>query len=166
MPRPSKNPPKQTPSSRSVPITSPADSLWFKDAIIYQLHVRSFCDSTGDGIGDFEGLTARLDYLAGLGVTCIWLLPFYASPDRDNGYDITDYYNVDPRLGTLGDFVDFTHQASERGIRVIVDLVVNHTSNQHPWFRNSRRSRDEMVLASINRALKYTAKLICRYAAG
>jgi maltose alpha-D-glucosyltransferase/alpha-amylase len=108
--------------------------LWYKTAVIYCIDVKTYVDGNGDGVGDFEGLTARLDYLAGLGVTCLWLLPFYASPDRDNGYDITDYYNVDPRLGTLGDFVDFTHQASQRGIRVIVDLVVNHTSNQHPWF--------------------------------
>src|SRR6059058_2921578 len=115
--------------------------LWYKHAVIYCLDVETFLDSNGDGIGDFEGLTARLDYLAGLGVTCLWLLPFYAPPDRDNGYDITDYYNVDPRLGTLGDFVDFTHQASERGIRVIVDLVVNHTSNQHPWFQAACDSR-------------------------
>ena len=89
------------------------------------MDVDTYFDGNGDGIGDFEGLTTRLDYLAGIGVTCLWLLPFYPTPDRDNGYDITDYYNVAPHLGTLGDFVDFTHQASERGIRVIVDLRWN-----------------------------------------
>src|SRR5581483_8629706 len=91
------------------------------------------------GVGDFSGLSSRLDYLAGLGVTCLWLLPFYPSPDRDNGYDITDFYSVDPRLGSLGDFVEFTRQADMRGIRVIIDLVINHTSNQHPWFQQARQ---------------------------
>jgi maltose alpha-D-glucosyltransferase/alpha-amylase len=118
--------------------------LWYKNAVIYCIDVDTYMDGNGDGAGDFEGLTSRLDYLAGIGVTCIWLLPFYATPDRDNGYDIMDYYSVQPRLGTLGDFVDFTHQASERGIRVIVDLVVNHTSDEHPWFQaacNDRNSK-------------------------
>jgi len=99
-------------------------------------------DANGDGIGDFIGLTKRLNHIAGLGVTCLWLLPFYPSPNRDNGYDIMDYYNVDPRLGTLGDFVEFMHQARDRGIRVIVDLVVNHTSNQHPWFQSARSDKN------------------------
>src|SRR3954469_1421424 len=99
---------------------------WYQHAIIYTLDVQTFCDSDGDGIGDFRGLTSRLDYLAGLGVTCLWLLPFYPSPDRDNEYDITDYYGVDPRLGTLGDFALFLHEAGQRGLRVLVDLVVNH----------------------------------------
>jgi len=116
--------------------------LWYKDAVIYSLDVDAFQDSNGDGIGDFRGLTRRLDYLAGLGVTCLWLLPFYPTPDRDNGYDVKDYYGVDPRLGTLGDFVEFMHQARERGIRVLVDLVVNHTSDQHPWFQSARQSKD------------------------
>jgi len=115
---------------------------WYKNAIFYSLDVETFYDSNGDGIGDFEGLTAKLDYIASLGVTCLWLLPFYPSPNRDNGYDIMDYYNVDSRLGTLGDFAEFMHQAQERGIRVLVDLVVNHTSNQHPWFQESRKSPD------------------------
>src|SRR4051794_12834718 len=96
--------------------------LWYKNAVIYCLDVDTYQDSNGDGIGDFAGLTRRLNYLAGIGVTCIWLLPFYPTPDRDNGYDISDYYNVQPEVGTLGDFVDFTHQAADRGIRVIVDL--------------------------------------------
>ena len=113
--------------------------LWYKNAVVYCLDVDTFQDSNGDGIGDFAGLTDRLTYLAGLGVTCVWLLPFYPTPDRDNGYDITDFYNVAPSLGTLGDFVDFTHQAENLGIRVIVDLVVNHTSVEHPWFQEARR---------------------------
>lgn len=109
--------------------------LWYKNSVIYCLDVKTYFDLNGDGIGDFEGLTHRLDYLMGLGITCIWLMPFYPSPNRDNGYDITDYYSVDPRLGTLGDFVEFTRQANHRGIRVIIDLVVNHTSIDHPWFQ-------------------------------
>ncbi|MBD1851805.1 alpha-amylase family protein [Leptolyngbya sp. FACHB-711] len=109
--------------------------LWYKNTIIYCLDVETFRDSDGDGVGDFPGLTECLDYLSGLGITCIWLMPFYPSPNRDNGYDVTDYYNVDSRLGTLGDFVEFTRQANHRGIRVIVDLVVNHTSTEHPWFQ-------------------------------
>jgi maltose alpha-D-glucosyltransferase / alpha-amylase len=115
--------------------------LWYKNAIVYCLNVGTFMDSNGDGIGDFVGLMRRLDYLAGLGVTCVWLMPFQASPQRDDGYDITDYYSVDPRFGTLGDFVDFTHEAKQRGIRVLIDLVVNHTSDQHPWFRDAQRSK-------------------------
>ncbi|MBD2075013.1 alpha-glucosidase C-terminal domain-containing protein [Phormidium sp. FACHB-592] len=113
-------------------------SIWYKDAIIYSLDVETFMDGNGDGIGDFVGLTQHLNYLAGSGITCLWLLPFYPSPNRDNGYDVMDYYNVDPRLGTLGDFVEFMHQARERGIRVLIDLVINHTSDQHPWFQQSR----------------------------
>jgi maltose alpha-D-glucosyltransferase/alpha-amylase len=99
-------------------------------------------DANGDGVGDFEGLVRRLDYLSGLGVTCIWLLPINPSPKRDNGYDITDFYGIDPALGSLGDFVDFTHEAKKRGIRVIMDFVVNHTSDQHPWFKSARASPD------------------------
>ena len=114
--------------------------LWFKDAVIYCVEVEAFQDSNGDGMGDFRGLTKRLPYIAGLGFNTIWLLPFYPSPLRDEGYDITDFYNVDPPLGTLGDFVDFTHQARDYGIRVLVDLVVNHTSDQHPWFKAARSS--------------------------
>jgi maltose alpha-D-glucosyltransferase / alpha-amylase len=112
--------------------------LWYKNAIIYSLNVESFLDSNGDGIGDFEGLSRSLDYLQGLGVTCLWLAPFQKSPRRDHGYDISDYYQVDPRFGTLGDFVDFTHEANQRGIRVMMDLVINHTSDQHPWFQEAR----------------------------
>jgi len=117
------------------------NDLWYKNAIVYCLDVGTFMDANGDGIGDFEGLMRRLDYLAGLGVTCLWLMPFQKSPRRDDGYDIADYYQVDERFGTLGDFVDFTHEADQRGIRVMIDLVVNHTSDQHPWFQAARRDR-------------------------
>jgi maltose alpha-D-glucosyltransferase / alpha-amylase len=113
--------------------------LWYKNAVIYSLNVETFLDSNGDGIGDFEGLSRSLDYLQGLGVTCVWLAPFQLSPRRDDGYDISDHYQLDPRFGTLGDFVDFTHEANQRGIRVMMDLVVNHTSDQHPWFQEARR---------------------------
>jgi maltose alpha-D-glucosyltransferase / alpha-amylase len=115
------------------------EDLWYKNAIIYCLDVETFMDANGDGVGDFTGLSRRLDYLAGLGVTCVWLQPFYASPNRDNGYDVMDYYSVDRRHGTLGDFVEFMNHARAVGIRVIVDLVVNHTSVQHPWFQSARK---------------------------
>jgi maltose alpha-D-glucosyltransferase/alpha-amylase len=115
--------------------------LWYKSAVIYNCDVRTFQDANGDGVGDFRGLQRRLDYLAGLGITALWLMPFYASPFRDDGYDITDYYGVDPRYGTLGDFVEFTRAAHQRGIRLITDLVVNHTSDEHPWFREARSSK-------------------------
>lgn len=115
---------------------------WYKNAVIYALHVENFMDANGDGIGDFQGLTRSLDYLSGLGVTCIWLLPFFPSPNRDHGYDISDYLNVDPRFGTLGHFVEFLDAAEERGIRVIIDLVLNHTSVDHPWFQEARRDKN------------------------
>jgi maltose alpha-D-glucosyltransferase/alpha-amylase len=115
-----------------------AYDLWWKNAVIYCLDVELFADGNGDGCGDFPGLTGQVDYLAGLGVTCIWLMPFYPTPNKDNGYDISDFYGVDPRLGTLGDLVEFLRAARERGIRVIADLVVNHTSDQHPWFQSAR----------------------------
>jgi maltose alpha-D-glucosyltransferase / alpha-amylase len=111
------------------------DDLWYKNAIIYCLDVKTYVDANGDGIGDFAGLTQRLDYLAGLGVTCLWLQPFYPSPNKDNGYDVSDYYGVQSETGTFGEFVDFMNHARQLGLRVIVDLVVNHTSNQHPWFK-------------------------------
>lgn len=114
-------------------------NLWYKNAVIYCVDVETFMDSNGDGIGDFVGLADRLDHIEALGATCIWLLPFYPTPNRDNGYDITDFYGVDPRLGTLGDFVAFAHAAEDRGLRVIVDLVANHTSIDHPWFQEARR---------------------------
>jgi glycosidase len=116
--------------------------LWWKNAVIYCLDVETFFDDDGDGTGDFAGLTQRVDYLAALGVTCIWLMPFYPSPDRDDGYDVTDFFTVDPRLGTMGDLVEFIRGAKDRGMRVIADFVVNHTSNQHPWFVEARKSKD------------------------
>ena len=116
------------------------DPLWYKDAVIYQAHVRSFQDSTGDGIGDFPGLTRRLDYIASLGVTCVWLLPFYPSPLRDDGYDIADYRGVHPTYGTLREFRTFLDEAHDRGLRVITELVINHTSDEHPWFQAARRA--------------------------
>src|SRR2546430_377457 len=120
---------------------SPNDNpLWFKDAVIYQLHVRAFYDSDGDGIGDFRGLYQKLDYLAQLGVTAVWLLPFYPSPLRDDGYDIADYYTVNPSYGTLQDFQEFLNEAHRRGLRVITEVVINHTSDQHPWFQRARKS--------------------------
>ena len=115
------------------------DDLWYKNAVIYCLSVGTYMDANGDGVGDFEGLTRRLDYLQGLGITTVWLMPFQPSPGRDNGYDIRDYYGVDPRYGTLGDFVEFTHACRQRGMRVIIDLVVNHTSDEHPWFQSARK---------------------------
>jgi maltose alpha-D-glucosyltransferase/alpha-amylase len=117
------------------------DPLWYKDAIIYELHVKSFCDSNGDGIGDFRGLTEKLDYIEDLGVTAIWLLPFYPSPLRDDGYDISDYFNVHPDYGVLRDFKEFLREAHRHNIRVITELIVNHTSDQHPWFKRSRHAR-------------------------
>ncbi|ACL24977.1 maltose alpha-D-glucosyltransferase [Chloroflexus aggregans] len=117
------------------------DPLWYKDAIIYEVHVRAFCDSNGDGIGDFPGLTSKLDYLQDLGVTAIWLLPFYPSPLRDDGYDIADYTNIHPNYGTLSDFKVFIREAHRRGVRVITELVCNHTSDQHPWFQRARRAK-------------------------
>ncbi len=113
---------------------------WYKDALIYQLHVRAFQDSNGDGIGDFRGLTQKLDYIQDLGATAIWLLPFYPSPLKDDGYDISDYFSVHPSYGTLDDFKVFLQEAHTRGLRVITELVVNHTSDQHPWFQQSRSS--------------------------
>src|SRR3954453_21867338 len=116
--------------------------LWWKNAVVYCLDVETYSDSDGDGVGDFRGLIDKVDYLAGLGVTCLWLMPFYPSPNRDDGYDISDYYGVDPRLGTLGDFVELVRTCGDRGIRIIVDLVVNHPSDEHPWFTESRSSTD------------------------
>jgi maltose alpha-D-glucosyltransferase/alpha-amylase len=117
------------------------DDLWYKNAIIYCLDVEKYQDANADGVGDFEGLMRRLDYLAGLGATCIWLQPFYSSPNRDNGYDVADYYNVNEKHGSLGDFVNLMNRADALGLRVIVDLVVNHTSIDSPWFQSARSSR-------------------------
>jgi maltose alpha-D-glucosyltransferase / alpha-amylase len=116
--------------------------LWYKNAIVYSLNVATYMDGNGDGIGDFKGLTDRLEHIAKLGVTCLWLLPFYPTPGLDHGYDVTDYYNVAPELGTLGDFVEFSHQARLRGLRLLIDLPINHTSDQHPWFQRARAEPD------------------------
>jgi trehalose synthase len=120
--------------------TARTSDLWWKNAVIYCLDVETFLDWDGDGIGDLTGLTERVDYLAGIGISCLWLMPFQPSPNRDDGYDITDYYGVDERLGSLGDFVALIRTAKDRGMRVIIDLVVNHTSDRHPWFRAARSS--------------------------
>src|SRR3984885_4364993 len=117
-----------------------SDELWYKDAVIYQLHVKAFADSNNDGIGDFAGLTEKLDYLQDLGVTALWLMPFYPSPGRDDGYDIADYGTINPDFGTMKDFRRFISEAKRRGLRVITELVLNHTSDQHPWFRRARNS--------------------------
>src|SRR5438270_362072 len=125
------------------------DPLWYKDAIIYELHVRAFYDSNDDGIGDFVGLTQKLDYLQDLGITAVWLLPFYPSPLKDDGYDIADYTNVHPSYGTLHDFKAFLREAHRRGIRVISELVLNHTSDQHAWFQRARRARPGSLARSF-----------------
>jgi maltose alpha-D-glucosyltransferase / alpha-amylase len=128
-------------------LESPYDreALWYKEAVIYEIHVRAFADGDGDGVGDFKGLTGRLDYLQKLGVTAVWLLPFYPSPLRDDGYDIADYASVHPAYGSLADFKRFLRKAHERGIRVITELVLNHTSDQHPWFERARRAKPGSV---------------------
>ena len=116
------------------------DPVWYKDAIVYELHVKAFYDANDDGIGDFQGLLQKLDYLQALGATCVWLLPFYPSPLRDDGYDIADYRNVNPAYGNMRDFRQFVRAAHERGLRVLTELVINHTSDQHPWFQRARRA--------------------------
>jgi maltose alpha-D-glucosyltransferase/alpha-amylase len=126
--------------TKELTVTETADDLWYKDAIIYQLHVKAFADSNNDGIGDFAGLTEKLPYLQDLGVTVLWLLPFYPSPGRDDGYDIADYGDINPDFGTMKDFKRFIQEAKKRGLRVITELVINHTSDQHDWFKRARRS--------------------------
>ncbi|TMK47304.1 MAG: maltose alpha-D-glucosyltransferase [Alphaproteobacteria bacterium] len=126
--------------AKELPVTQIGDELWYKDAIIYQLHVKAFADSNNDGIGDFAGLTEKLGYLQDLGVTALWLLPFYPSPGRDDGYDIADYGDINPDFGTLKDFKRFIQEAKKRGLKVITELVINHTSDQHDWFKRARRS--------------------------
>src|SRR5688572_31990195 len=116
--------------------------MWHKNSIIYSLDLETFMDGNGDGVGDFEGLSGRLDYLHALGVDVLWLAPFQPSPNRDNGYDVSDFYGVDPRHGSSGDFVEFLQRAKARGIKVIIDLVANHTSDRHPWFEAARQSSD------------------------
>ncbi|MDP3894349.1 alpha-amylase family protein [Nocardioides sp.] len=122
-------------------LTQTADQ-WWKNAVIYCLDVETYFDTDGDGCGDLHGVAQRIDHLADLGVTCLWLMPFYPTPDQDDGYDITDFYGIDPRLGTHGELVELIRTAQDRGMRVIADLVVNHTSDQHPWFQSARSSRD------------------------
>jgi maltose alpha-D-glucosyltransferase/alpha-amylase len=127
--------------ARSKKSSTPKEAeFWYKDAIIYQLHVKSFFDSNNDGVGDFPGLISKLDYIADLGVNAIWVLPFYPSPLRDDGYDIADYRDVHRDYGTLADFRRFVRAAHARDIRVITDLEINHTSDQHPWFQRARRA--------------------------
>src|SRR5215218_9451058 len=118
----------------------PPDPGWHHDAIIYQLHVKAFCDSNSDGFGDFRGLIQKLDYIAKLGVTAVWILPFYPSPLKDDGYDIAEYTSVHPSYGTIEDFQAFLDAAHARGLRVITELVINHTSDQHEWFQRARKS--------------------------
>ena len=118
------------------------DSLWYKDAVFYELSVRAFKDSNGDGHGDLKGLTQKLDYLQQLGVDCVWLMPIYPSPLKDDGYDIADFYNIAETFGTLDDLKTLIAEAHQRDIRIIMDLVLNHTSDEHPWFLESKSSRD------------------------
>jgi maltose alpha-D-glucosyltransferase/alpha-amylase len=122
-----------------------ANSTWYKDAVIYEIHVRAFDDENGDGVGDFKGLIEKLDYLQALGVTALWVLPFYPSPLRDDGYDISDYRTVHPSYGTLRDFRTFLREAHRRGMRVITELVLAHTSDQHPWFQRARLAKPGTV---------------------
>ena len=118
------------------------DFLWWRDGIIYQIYPRSFADSNGSGLGDLPGITSKLDYLADLGVDALWLSPIYPSPDKDFSYDVSDYVDIDPRFGSLADFDLLLSEAHQRGIRIILDLVLNHTSDQHAWFLESRSNRD------------------------
>src|SRR6185312_15442557 len=135
--------PNSTLSTDAVTTSNPGvddDPLWYKDAIIYQAHVKSFFDCNNDGVGDFQGMTQKLDYLQTLGITCLWILPFFPSPLRDDGYDIADYRSVHPAYGTLDDFTQLVEAAHARHIRVLIELVVNHTSDQHPWFQRARHA--------------------------
>src|SRR5215472_16161246 len=125
----------------TTPVEPIKDRLWYKDAIVYQLHIKAFFDANEDGLGDFQGLAEKLEYVKDLGVNTIWLLPFYPSPLRDDGYDVADYRNVNPLYGSLEDFRRFVVEAHYRELRVITELVINHTSDQHPWFQRARRSK-------------------------
>ena len=146
-----------------IPVTGPqADPFWYKDTVIYQIHVKAFFDSNNDGIGDFPGLTAKLDYIQDLGVNTLWLLPFYPSPLRDDGYDIADYCDVNPSYGNLDDFKHFVHEAHRRGLRIITELVINHTSDKHAWFQRARlapprsKERDYYVWSDTNQKYEGT----------
>ena len=142
LPLPEHLPSFATPPGEPIPdsfsFERPRDPQWYKRAVFYEVLIRGFHDSNGDGTGDLRGLTSRLDYLQWLGVDCIWLLPIYASPLRDGGYDISDFTSVLPDFGNIGDFVELVDGAHERGMRVVADLVMNHTSDAHPWFQASR----------------------------
>jgi maltose alpha-D-glucosyltransferase/alpha-amylase len=154
---------------KSLPVEQPVatDPLWYKDAVIYQLHIKSFFDANNDGIGDFAGLTSKLDYLVNLGVNALWLLPFYPSPRKDDGYDIADYRNVHPDYGTLDDARRFIEAAHARGMRVITELVINHTSDQHEWFQRARRAppgspeRDFYVWSDTDQRYTETRIIFC-----
>ena len=146
----------------------PEDPLWYKDAVFYEVHVRAFCDSNGDGTGDFRGFAQKLDYLQDLGVNTIWLLPFYPSPLKDDGYDIADYSDIHPSYGTLEDFQLVLDQAHRRGMRVLTELVMNHTSDQHPWFQEARQSknnprRDWYVWSDTPDPYKQGSHHLCRH---
>ena len=136
-----------------------SDPSWYKDAIIYELHVKAFFDSNQDGIGDFPGLIQKLDYLQDLGVTCLWLLPFYPSPLRDDGYDISNYRGVHPGYGTRKDFRLFVREAHRRGIRVVTELVINHTSDQHPWFQAARNAPGGLAQARLLRLERHAREI-------
>ena len=117
------------------------DKQWYRDALIYQVHVKSFFDANNDGVGDFEGLSQKLDYIKDLGATAVWVMPFFPSPLRDDGYDIADYRGINPTYGSMRDFRRFVREAHERGLRVLIELVINHTSDQHPWFQRARQAK-------------------------
>ena len=139
----------ETPDMAANAARTPRDPLWYKDSTIYQLHVKSFCDSDGDGIGDFRGALQKIDYIADLGVDAIWLLPFYPSPRRDDGYDIADYRGVHPDYGTMADLRAFIDAAHVRGMKIITELVINHTSDQHPWFKRAPGSQARQCRAKL-----------------
>src|SRR6185295_14924353 len=159
--RPPRNPrgPANLRSARTQTQEDMTETAWYTDAVIYELHVRTFCDSNGDGIGDFNGLIGKLDYLQQLGVSCLWLLPFYESPLRDDGYDIAHYERIHPSYGTMADFRRFMREAHGRDLRVITELVLNHTSDRHPWFETARRaapgSRERDFYVWSDRADRY-----------
>lgn len=128
--------------STNSPSNSPSPEAWWKSAVVYQIYPRSFADSDGDGVGDLRGIIERLDHLAALGVDVLWLSPVYPSPQDDNGYDISDYQDIDPSFGTLADFDDLLAAVHARSMKLVMDLVVNHTSDEHPWFTESRQGPD------------------------
>jgi len=133
------------------------DTLWYQDAIIYQIHIKSYRDSNRDGFGDFNGLVEKLDYIQSLGVNCIWVLPFYPSPLRDDGYDIAEYKAINPTYGTLEDFQRFLDEAHRRDMRVLTELVINHTSDQHSWFQRARQAPKDSPTSAGETRLPATA---------